>query len=103
MASKKQKKMKAVAYTNGWPVAFAPLKQLVPLEFMESDDDENVQQVQDELLELPALAPGDCLKACNGSDIQLAQGTLAHPYLAKGRGRYLIILPGMGKQSRRCL
>ena len=29
MASKKQKKVKAVADTNGWPAAFAPLKKSV--------------------------------------------------------------------------
>ena len=45
------------------------------------------------------MAPGDCLKACNGSDVQLAQGASARPNLAKGRGRYLFILPGRTKDA----
>jgi hypothetical protein len=41
------------------------------------------------------------LEACNGSDIQLARGASTRPNLAKGRGRYLIILPGiMSLKSR---
>ena len=95
MAPKKGKKANA----DQWPVAFSPLRKQVAkkkkesLDFSDSSSDEDERSSK--LLKLPALETGTVLEACNGSDIQLARGASARPNLAKGRGRYLIILPGI--------
>lgn len=40
------------------------------------------------------LRPGGALQRCSGADVMLAKSAMVVPQLAKGRGRYLIILPG---------
>jgi hypothetical protein len=99
MAPKKGKKANA----HQWPVAFSPLRRKVAKKKKESldfsgsssSDDDDDDAGSSNLLKLPALETGTVLEACNGSDIQLARGASARPNLAKGRGRYLIILPGI--------
>jgi hypothetical protein len=41
------------------------------------------------------LAPGPTLQQCTGADIILSKGATMKPNLQKGKGRFLIILPGM--------
>lgn len=104
MPSTKRKK-KTAAMADGWPVATSRLKKPSigkpkqdddeDLDFVASSSEESPCAKNDDLMELPALSTGQVLEACNGSDIQLARGASSLPNLAKGRGRYLVILPGM--------
>ena len=41
------------------------------------------------------LVPGPTLQQCTGADIILAKGATMKPNLQKGKGRFLIVLPGM--------
>jgi len=41
------------------------------------------------------LAPGPTLQQCSGADVMLAKGATMKPNLTKGKGRFLIVLPGI--------
>jgi hypothetical protein len=40
------------------------------------------------------LAPGPTLQQCSGADVMLSKGASLKPNVAKGKGRFLIVLPG---------
>lgn len=52
------------------------------------------QEPYDLVTEL-GLPPGPALLACSGSDIVLSRGASAKPSVAKQKGRYVIMLPGI--------
>jgi hypothetical protein len=87
-----EEKESMVSMPDGWPVSFSLPKYPASrkeetLEFVDGDEISKT--------EYASLQPGPCLQACNGSDIQLVCGSSSRPNLAKGKGRYLIVLPGM--------
>lgn len=87
-----EEKESMVSMPDGWPVSFSLPKYPASrneetLEFVDGDEISKT--------EYASLQPGPCLQACNGSDIQMVRGASSRPNLAKGKGRYLIVLPGM--------
>jgi hypothetical protein len=67
---------KTIDFGDAWPVT--------------SEEDFFEQAVDDAV-----LPPGPILQNCSGADIQLARAATVRPNLAKGKGRYLMLLPGL--------
>eukprot|EP00978_Attheya_sp_CCMP212_P001682 scaffold3453_cov54-Attheya_sp.AAC.7 len=82
---------------DGWPVAsIRPQKEYsLAMELSkndkEKDDDDDEEE---ESKQFAGLRPGKALQSCSGTDVQLSRGASARPNLSKGKGRFLIILPG---------
>jgi hypothetical protein len=93
MATKE--KETAAATPDGWPVSFSLPTEESSSNKKETLDFEEGDEITQDEQEYATLQPGPCLQACNGSDVQLARGASSRPNLAKGKGRYLIILPGI--------
>jgi hypothetical protein len=91
-------KESAESTPDGWPVSFSlpedPASNKEETERLDSEEGDDISQDEKEYAAMQP-GPGPCLQACNGSDIQLARGASSRPNLAKGKGRYLIVLPGM--------
>jgi hypothetical protein len=80
---------------DGWPIAsIRPQKEYNLAMELSKNDNEKEEDDEEESKQFAGLRPGKALQSCSGTDVQLSRGASARPNLSKGKGRFLIILPG---------
>jgi hypothetical protein len=77
-------------FSQSWPLTTSRREAAAELSRCRSraknDNDNN------DIIPLP---PGPRLHACSGRDIQVSRGAMTRPNIDKGKGRFLIVLPGL--------
>jgi len=55
----------------------------------------SINPVHNDYNDIAALAPGKILQSCSGEDIYLSKNSDTQPNFTIGRGRFLLVLPGL--------